>query len=111
MQHSENQIIHANGPAPIPSANRSVLTLTPMHLLFSKEKQEAEISRQAMEACEQIISEMGAELHDDLIQRLSVFRLTRTGSGRSPFARYEGRLSRSNPISENDLPTTHARSN
>jgi signal transduction histidine kinase len=27
------------------------------------------------ETCEQIISEMGAELHDDLIQKLSVFRL------------------------------------
>jgi signal transduction histidine kinase len=47
-----------------------------MNLLFSKEKQEAEISRQAMEACEHIISEMGAELHDDLIQRLSVFGLS-----------------------------------
>ncbi len=47
-----------------------------MNLLFSKEKQEAEISRQAMEACEHIISEMGAELHDDLIQRLSIFGLS-----------------------------------
>ena len=47
-----------------------------MHLLFSRVKQDAEISRQAMEACEHIISEMGAELHDDLIQRLSVFRLS-----------------------------------
>jgi signal transduction histidine kinase len=28
-----------------------------------------------MEACEHIISEMGAELHDDLIQKLSIFRL------------------------------------
>lgn len=36
---------------------------------------EAETTRLAMEACEQIISEMGAELHDDLIQKLSVFRL------------------------------------
>jgi len=47
-----------------------------MNLLFSKEKQEAEISRQAMAACEHIISEMGAELHDDLIQRLSIFGLS-----------------------------------
>lgn len=38
-------------------------------------KTDAEISRQAMEACEQIITEMGAELHDDLIQKLSIFRL------------------------------------
>ena len=29
-----------------------------------------------MEACENIISEMGAELHDDLIQRLSILRLS-----------------------------------
>ena len=42
----------------------------------SKEKHEAEVSRQAMEACEHIISEMGAELHDDLIQRLSILRLS-----------------------------------
>lgn len=34
-----------------------------------------EVSRQAMEATEQIIAEMGAEIHDDLIQRLSVLRL------------------------------------
>jgi signal transduction histidine kinase len=36
---------------------------------------EAEISRRTAEACDQIISEMGAEIHDDLIQKLSVFRL------------------------------------
>lgn len=36
---------------------------------------DAEVSRQAMEATEQIITEMGAEIHDDLVQRLSVFRL------------------------------------
>jgi signal transduction histidine kinase len=47
-----------------------------MHLLFSKEKQAAEISKKAMEACEHIMSEMGAELHDDLIQRLSVLQLS-----------------------------------
>jgi two-component system NarL family sensor kinase len=29
-----------------------------------------------MEACEHIISEMGAELHDDLVQRLSILRLS-----------------------------------
>lgn len=34
-----------------------------------------EVSRQAMEATEQIINEMGAEIHDDLVQRLSVSRL------------------------------------
>ena len=48
-----------------------------MSLFFaSKEKHEAEVSRQAIEACEHIISEIGAELHDDLIQRLSILRLS-----------------------------------
>lgn len=42
---------------------------------FLTSRVEKEASKQAMEACEHIISEMGAELHDDLIQRLSVLRL------------------------------------
>src|SRR5690242_17942755 len=42
---------------------------------ISKNKFEVEVSKQAMESCEQITSEMGAELHDDLIQKLSIFRL------------------------------------
>src|SRR5688500_14441915 len=46
-----------------------------MAIFLSSKKLEAEISRRAAETCEQIISEMGAELHDDLIQKLSVFRL------------------------------------
>ena len=46
-----------------------------MALFLSKTNLETEISKRAAEACEQIISEMGAELHDDLIQKLSVFRL------------------------------------
>jgi signal transduction histidine kinase len=45
-------------------------------LIFSsRDKLDAEVSKQASEACEQIIAEMGAELHDDLIQKLSIFRL------------------------------------
>ena len=36
---------------------------------------ESEISKRAAEISDQIILEMGAELHDDLIQKLSVFRL------------------------------------
>ena len=36
---------------------------------------EKEISRRVAEACDQITSEMGAEVHDDLIQKLSIFRL------------------------------------
>jgi signal transduction histidine kinase len=46
-----------------------------MGMFVSKKKLDAEIARRAAETCEQIISEMGAELHDDLIQKLSVFRL------------------------------------
>jgi signal transduction histidine kinase len=46
-----------------------------MAIFFSKKKLESEIDKRAAETCDQIISEMGAELHDDLIQKLSVFRL------------------------------------
>src|SRR5688500_16159399 len=47
-----------------------------MAIIFtSQKKQEIEISKRATEACDQIISEIGAELHDDLIQKLSIFRL------------------------------------
>lgn len=46
-----------------------------MAIFLSRKKLESEISKRAAEACDQIISEMGAELHDDLIQKLSVFRL------------------------------------
>ncbi|HEX8038492.1 MAG TPA: ATP-binding protein [Chryseosolibacter sp.] len=46
-----------------------------MAIFLSKANLEAEVSKRVAEACEQIISEMGAELHDDLMQKLSVFRL------------------------------------
>ena len=46
-----------------------------MAIFLSKSNFEAEVSKRVAEACEQIISEMGAELHDDLMQKLSVFRL------------------------------------
>lgn len=46
-----------------------------MAIFISKKKIEDEIAKRTAEACEHIISEMGAELHDDLIQKLSVFRL------------------------------------
>lgn len=47
-----------------------------MSLIFASQKKlDAEISKRAAELSEQVIMEMGAELHDDLIQRLSVFRL------------------------------------
>ena len=45
------------------------------HLFISQKKFEMAVSIQAAEACEHIVAEMGAELHDDLIQKLSVFRL------------------------------------
>jgi signal transduction histidine kinase len=45
------------------------------YVFKSRASFDAATSRKAMEACEQITSEMGAELHDDLIQKLSVFRL------------------------------------
>lgn len=34
-----------------------------------------EMARRVTEICDQVILEMGAELHDDLIQKLSIFRL------------------------------------
>jgi signal transduction histidine kinase len=47
-----------------------------MNLFFvTSKKFEQEVSRQVAEACDQITSEMGAEIHDDLIQKLSIFRL------------------------------------
>jgi signal transduction histidine kinase len=46
-----------------------------MAIFLSNKKLEAEVAKRAAETCDQIISEMGAELHDDLIQKLSVFRL------------------------------------
>ena len=41
----------------------------------SPQNLEKEVSRRVAEACDQITSEMGAEIHDDLIQKLSVFSL------------------------------------
>lgn len=40
-----------------------------------RKKVQNEISRRVTEACDQIMNEMGAEIHDDLIQKLSIFRL------------------------------------
>src|SRR5690242_2837773 len=36
---------------------------------------EAEISRSATEACDHLMNEMGAEIHDDLVQKLSTMQL------------------------------------
>jgi signal transduction histidine kinase len=46
-----------------------------MPIFLSHKKMESLISKRSAEACDQIISEMGAEIHDDLIQKLSIFRL------------------------------------
>lgn len=46
-----------------------------MIIFTSRQKLESEISKRSAEICDQIITEMGAELHDDLIQKLSIFRL------------------------------------
>lgn len=46
-----------------------------MRFFPSREKTELEISKQVSEICEHITTEMGAELHDDLIQKLSILRL------------------------------------
>jgi len=37
---------------------------------------DVDVAKQTMEACEHIIQQMGAELHDDLIQKLTVMRLS-----------------------------------
>lgn len=47
--------------------------MTPFFI--SPQNFEKEISRRVAEACDQITSEMGAEIHDDLVQKLSVFSL------------------------------------
>lgn len=47
--------------------------MTPFFI--SPQSFEKEISRRVAEACDQITSEMGAEIHDDLVQKLSVFSL------------------------------------
>lgn len=47
-----------------------------MPIIFTSQKKlDREISKKAAEISDQIILEMGAELHDDLIQKLSIFRL------------------------------------
>lgn len=44
---------------------------------FLKSRQDFDkaVSQASMEFCEQVISQMGAEIHDDLIQRLTILRL------------------------------------
>lgn len=46
-----------------------------MPFYISKEKYEKEMAERTMALCEQIISDMGAEIHDDLIQKLTILRL------------------------------------
>lgn len=44
--------------------------------LISQRNHDSLVSKQAMEACEYIITEMGAEIHDDLVQKLYLLQLT-----------------------------------
>jgi two-component system NarL family sensor kinase len=46
-----------------------------MPFFINSKKLEEEIAKRVTESCDEIISEMGAEIHDDLIQKLSIFRL------------------------------------
>jgi signal transduction histidine kinase len=46
-----------------------------MPVFYSRKKADELIAKKTSEACDIIINEMGAELHDDLIQKLSIFRL------------------------------------
>lgn len=46
-----------------------------MPLFSSSKKTEIEVSNRVTEACDAILSEIGAELHDDLVQKLTVLRL------------------------------------
>jgi hypothetical protein len=50
-------------------------------------RRQAELSNEAMQACEQINSEVGADPHDALIQKLSVLRLHLDKIERSSFDR------------------------
>ena len=52
------------------------LSIRAMPMFFTSQKKfNTEVSKRAAELCDQIMIETGAELHDDLIQKLSVFRL------------------------------------
>jgi signal transduction histidine kinase len=46
-----------------------------MPFFYSRKHLEEVVAKETSEACDVIINQMGAELHDDLIQKLSVFRL------------------------------------
>jgi len=49
--------------------------MIPNFILTTRQNFETEIAKRAMEASEQISNEMGAEVHDDLIQKLTIFSL------------------------------------
>src|SRR5688572_14779867 len=46
-----------------------------MPFFYSSKKLDEVVAKRSSEACDMIINQMGAELHDDLIQKLSIFRL------------------------------------
>jgi len=45
-------------------------------LFLTKKDFEIAVSKQSMAVCEEIVTELGAEIHDDLIQRLTILRLS-----------------------------------
>jgi signal transduction histidine kinase len=53
--------------------------------IFSRDKFAVKVSKEAMEACESVITEIGAEIHDDLIQKLTSFRLNMDKIERASF--------------------------
>ena len=63
-----------------------------MFLLFSKRRSAARASKEAIEATDAIITEMGVEIHDDLIQKLSIIRLHLDKLERSSFHPEETRV-------------------
>lgn len=63
-----------------------------MFRLFTKDRSAALASKEAIEATDAIITEMGAEIHDDLIQKLSIIRLHLDKLERSSYDPAETRI-------------------
>lgn len=58
-------------------------------IFTSQKKFDDEVSKEASDLCDQLMMEIGSELHDDLIQKLSVFRLYMDRMERSSHDRVE----------------------
>jgi signal transduction histidine kinase len=79
------QILFGLRPFRLPLEHSDNLKQMTLFSLFSGKNVDVEVGREAMEACEQIISEIGAEIHDDLIQKLTAFRLNMDKIERASF--------------------------